>query len=313
MKGDYPQFQKSYTYEDLVEHFLLDEIEQGFTAQFRGDTNRHGVSILLKSIQYLGYFPQNINEIPVQIKAFIAKQLNLAGDPTEQYPWQTRTRDNHFAWIRQHTGFRFAEAQDKEDLENWLRQEGTQTAIIHADLHECAVQRFRSLLIELPSEKELQRIVNAALNGFFSDVHHRVTQRLDDKTLENIDQLLIVPEGEAFSAFGKLKASARRPGVKNLQREITKLQQLRSVGISKEHMMDIPFNVQKLLKRRATNEKAVEMRNHPDEIRYGLMACFISIRTMEVMDNIVRMFIEIIHRIDVRAEKKRDTELLSIC
>jgi hypothetical protein len=67
---------------------------------------------------------------------------------------------------------------------------------------------------------------------------YQITQRLDDKIIENIDQLLIVPEGEAHSVFGRLKVSARRPGVKNLQGEITKLQQLRSVGISKGHMME---------------------------------------------------------------------------
>jgi len=78
------------------------------------------------------------------------------------------------------------------------------------------------------------------------------------------------------------------------------------MGISKEYLRDVPFEVQKLLKQRANNETASEMRNHPDEVRYGLMACFISIRTVEVIDNIVQMFIDMIHRIDVRAEKQRD-------
>ena len=116
-------------------------------------------------------------------------------------------------------------------------------------MFECAIQRFRSLRIELPSEKELQRIVNAALNGFFSDVHQQMTHRLDGKIRKDIDELLIVPEGEAFSPFEKLKASAGRPGVKNLQKEITKLQQMRSVEIAKEHLTNIPFKVQTRLGR----------------------------------------------------------------
>jgi len=310
MKGDYPRFQENYSHEELVEHFLFNETDREFIAQFRMDANRHGIAILLKSLQYLGYLPQHINEIPRQIKAFIAKQLSLVGNPSEQYLWQTRTRDNHFAWIRQQTGFRFPAAQYKADLESWLRSEGAPDAITFADLFECAIQRFRSLRIELPSEKELQRIVNAALNGFFSDVHQEMTHGLDRKSRKNIDGLLIVPAGEAFSPFEKLKASTGRPGVKNLQKEITKLQQMRSVGIVKEHLMNVPFKVQKLLKHRATNETASKMREHPEDIRYGLMACFISIRTMEVMDDIVRMFIEMIHRVNVRAEKKRDNELL---
>jgi len=310
MKGDYPQFQKSYSHEELIEHFTLDEIDREFIAQLRGDANRHGAAILLKSLQHLGYFPQHINEIPNQIKAFVAKQLDLADSPSEQYLWETRTRDNHFTWIRQQTGFRFPQAQDKEDLENWLRQEGTLQAITSADLFECAVQRLRSLQIELPSEKELQRIVNAALNGFFSDVRHKITRQLDDKARKAIDGILTVPEGESFSIFEKLKGSARTSSVKNLQREIIKLQQLRSIGISKECLRDVSFEIQKLLKQRANNETASEMRNHPDEVRYGLMACFISIRTVEVIDNIVQMFIDMIHRIDVRAEKQRDDELI---
>jgi TnpA family transposase len=310
MKGDYPRFQQSYSHEELVEHFLLNETDREFIAQFRRDANRHGIAILLKSLQYLGYLPQHINEVPDQVKAFIARQLDLIDDPSKQYLWHTRTRDNHFAWIRQQTGFRFPAAQYKTDLESWLRREGAPEATTFADLFECAIQRFSSLRIELPSEKELQRIVNAALNSFFSDVHQQVTHRLDKKIRMDIEELLIVPEGEAFSPFEKLKASAGRSGVKSLHKEITKLQQLRSVGIVKEHLMNVPFKLQKLLKRRTTNETASKMREHPEDIRYGLMACFISIRTMEVIDDIVTMFIEMIHRIDVRAEKQRDNELL---
>ena len=40
------------------------------------------------------------------------------------------------------------------------------------------------------------------------------------------------------------------------------------------------------------------------------MACFIHMRMMEVIDGIVNLFVAIIHRIDTRAEKQRDNELL---
>ena len=147
MKGDYPRFQRSYSYEDLVEHFLLDETEREFIAQFRGEINRHGVAILLKSLQHLGYLPQRINEVPEQVKVYIARQLDLVGDPSEHYLWQTRTRDNHFARIRQHTGFRFPESQDKEDLENWLHQEGIGIRRIGAKLYanELHISKYTSM------------------------------------------------------------------------------------------------------------------------------------------------------------------------
>ena len=135
MKGNYPKFTLNYSHEELIEHFLLSETEQQFIQKLRGDTNRHGAAILLKSLQYLGYFPY-IDEIPVPVKLFIAKQLNLVLDQNEQYPWNTSTRRNHVAMIRQHTGFRFPSAKDKDDLENWLRQQGTLEAITFPDLFE---------------------------------------------------------------------------------------------------------------------------------------------------------------------------------
>ena len=50
MKGDYPRFRASYTHEELVEHFLLTSPEHELIAQCRGDVNRHGTAILLKSL-----------------------------------------------------------------------------------------------------------------------------------------------------------------------------------------------------------------------------------------------------------------------
>ena len=310
MKGNYPRFTENYSREELIEHFMLNETEQNFTVQFRGDANRHGVAVLLKSLQYLGYFPSSLNETPTQVKSFIANQLNLDGDLSERYPWDTRTRDNHLAVIRQHTGFRFPTAEDKENLEIWLRQKGAFDSYTFSDLFDSAIHRLRYLQIELPAEKELTRVVNAALGGFFYDAHHQIKSGLSVEICEKIDQLLIVPEGNAVSTFEKIKASVGPVGLKSLHKEIIKLQILRSVGITSEVFTGIPFKVIKILERRAKNETAWEMRRHPSEIRYGLMACFTHISTMEVIDSIVEMFMAIIHRIDVRAEKQRDKELL---
>lgn len=167
----------------------------------------------------------------------------------------------------------------------------------------CAIERLRFLRIELPSEKELTRIVNTALNGYFLDIHQRLTNRLGEENCKKIDQLLRVPSDESFSLFQKLKASAGRSSMNGLKKEVNKLQKLRTlrevkrtaVGITKENFAYIPFKVQKLLFRRAKNETASKMKEHPEEIRYGLMSCFISIRTMEVIDNIVDMFLTMIH------------------
>jgi len=82
------------------------------------------------------------------------------------------------------------------------------------------------------------------LNGFFLDVHHQMTQRLDERIRSNLDQLLIVPGNEFVSTFKKVKAPPGTVGVKSIQKEIEKLQTLRATGITEGHLMNIPFKVQ---------------------------------------------------------------------
>lgn len=310
MKGDYPRFKVSWSHEELVEHFHLEPAELDFVQEFHGDVHRQGVAVLLKALLYLGYFPAQLNQVPLEVRTFIAGQLNLLWDHTEHYPWESSTRKYHLSLIRQYTGWRFPAAQDKAELEVWLREEGARSAHTEADLLESAYERLCCLRIELPTEKELGRLVNAALNGFFQDIYTRLTTRLSAEVRARLDQLLVVPEGEMVSPFERLKADPPAPGVDNLKQEITRLQQLRALGITDEVMMDVPSEVLRILKRRARNERAGEMREHPAAIRYALLACFIHQRAREVTDDVTRMMMEMIHRIESQTERQLDRELL---
>jgi hypothetical protein len=178
MSGAYPQFQPSYSHEELVEHFLLTPADLQLVLACRGEANRCGMALLLKALTYLGYVPDGLEQIPAEVRAFVAGQLGLLWDHSTSYPEHSRTWDQHLFLIRQHTGWRFPTAQDKADLEAWLRREAAFEAHSAEDLLVCACQRYRDLRVELPTEGELQRLVHAALNGFFQDIHHRIAEAM---------------------------------------------------------------------------------------------------------------------------------------
>ena len=138
MKGDYPCFKAAYVHEELVEHFLLSSTEHALVETCPGETNRHSVAVLLKTVQYLGYFPEDLQQVPSAIRTFIAHQLHLLWDHTATYPWQSSTHDRHLALIRQSTGWRFPTAQDKQALATWLQTQAAPHAPTEADLKECA-------------------------------------------------------------------------------------------------------------------------------------------------------------------------------
>ncbi|MBV9490864.1 MAG: Tn3 family transposase, partial [Verrucomicrobia bacterium] len=210
------------------------------------------------------------------------------------------------------TGWRFATAQDKEALEQWLRHQAANEAHTAEALFDRACERLRGLRVELPAEGELQRVVNAALNGFFQDVHRRIADALGPEVCAGIDALLVVPESAMVSAFEGLKADPGKPGVDNFQVEIEKLKRVRAVGVGSEAFAGVSWKVLQLLKRRASNETATEMRDHHSEaVRHALMASFLHVRAMEVTDDVTRMAMELIQRLDTRSEKQIHQEFLA--
>lgn len=310
MTGDYPHFRTAYSHDELVEHFLLTPAEQGFIAQCRGDVNRHGVAVLLKSLLYLGYFPASPQEVPPDVKTFLARQLDLLWDPSVQYPTDARTQRYHLAGIRQHTGWRAPTADDKTALVGWLRDHSAPDAPTEVALLEAAYQRLRTLQIELPAEGELRRLVHTALHGFLHDIYHRVTARLPEAVRTQLDALLVVGADASVSPFEQLKTTPAAPGIAHLQDEIHTLQTLRAIGVPVEAFADVPEKVVTLLKQRAHNERAGEMRAHPTPIRYTLLACFLQIRTREVIDDIVHMLLELIRRMETQTEQHLHKTLL---
>jgi hypothetical protein len=210
VNGSYPAWRSSYSHEELVEHFLLTPVELSLVLRCRGEANRCGMALLWKAASYLGYVPHSLEMIPPEVRTFVAGQLGLLWDQSETYTWSSRTRDQHLAQIRQHTGWRPATGGDKVVLEAWLREQAAYRAHTSELLFDVACQRFYEQRIELPTEGELRRLVNAALNGFHQDIHRQVAESLSPGVRKSIEQLLVVPEGETISPFERLTGCGKR-------------------------------------------------------------------------------------------------------
>ena len=229
-----------------------------------GDANRHGVAVLLKSVQYLGYVPDGLSQVPEAVRTFIAHQLQLLWDHTEHYPWHSRTHDRHLALIRHATGFRFPTAQDKQELGNLAP---TQGALDAPNEKKSCVNVPIAVSVPWASSyrpsQNCRRIVRAALRGFFQDLYERVTAQLSQEVRTALDQLLVVEPSAALSPFDQLKAEPSAPGVKNLQQEVRKLQTLRALGVPADALAEVPWKVLQTLQRRARMSAPVRCERIP--------------------------------------------------
>ena len=86
MGKSYPSFQPLYSHEELIEHFLLTPGELELVLKCRGNVNRCGMALLLKTLPHLGYLPDRLDEVPPEVREFVAGQIGLLWDCSKSYP-----------------------------------------------------------------------------------------------------------------------------------------------------------------------------------------------------------------------------------
>lgn len=313
MKNLYPNFQENYEEDELIEYFWMSADELEFVETFRSEVNRQAVAVLLKSLDYLGYLPGGFDEVPEQVKIFVAHQLNSLWEITAQYDWLSSAKDRHYQAIREFGGWESFKNEDKETLISWLEENAVQEIGSEEELYELTVKHLKQIRLELPSPKELEKIIASVWHRIFQNIYQKIENSLSVEQKQKLDEILTVSETETFTAFDKLKSLSGKAGVENLSKEAEKLKQIKEFSFNlttNQAMGEIPPKILRILSRRAKNEKAGEMKNHPDHIRYALMTCFLYIRQAEIIDSLGQMFIEILQKLHRNSEKEVDKEIV---
>lgn len=258
MKNPYPRFSDHYEEDELIEHFWMTADELEFVESFRNEVNRQAVAVLLKSLDYLGYFPACFDEVPEQVRVFLAHQLNSLWEMTAEYDWLSGAKDRHYSMIREFTGWRAFNIEDKEKLDLWLEENAAQEISSEEELYELTVKRFKQIHLELPSSKELERITTSVWHRIFQSIYRKIENSLSSEQKQKLDQLLAVSETETFTAFDKLKSLSGKAGVENLSKEAERLKQIKEISFTPatgEIISQMPPKILRILSRRARRRK----------------------------------------------------------
>lgn len=107
-----------------------------------------------------------------------------------------------------------------------------------------------------------------------------------------------------------LRSEPGRTSLDTMLEEIAKLEQLRALGLPPELFACVPRRVLHVYRQRAVVEEPYELRRHPASLRLTLLAAFGILRMQETTDTLVDLLLEIVHRLELKAERKADKELL---
>ncbi len=310
--------------EELIEHWTLIPTELDLLSQ-KTATNRLGIALLLKYFQYEGHFPTSPAEIPRDVIRYIAQLLKVSPDRFENYDWQARTIKTHRALIRDFLGVREATVRDAQNLTAWLETQVLAYDLKLESLEIAAAERLRHLKIELPTPERLQRIVRSAIRRFEENFCDQTCMQLSTSVRSQLDKLLETASSDSDSSSAKdpdstnhnspsplaiLKSDPGRLGLDSLISEAAKLKQLRQLELPANLFQGISNKVLLIYKQRVAVEPPRELRRHPDNRRYTLLSAFCCLRTQEITDKLVELLIQIIHRINARAERRVNKELL---
>ena len=107
-----------------------------------------------------------------------------------------------------------------------------------------------------------------------------------------------------------MKTDPGAVGLDSFLTEIKKLKLIRAVGLPPDLFTDISEKLLKTYRNRASTESPYDLRRHKDSIRYTLMAAFCIQRSQKITDSLIEILTTIIKRIDNRAEKRINQELI---
>lgn len=283
----------------------------------KSEENRLGFAVLLKFFQIEARFPRSFQEVSKLVVSYIAKLLGVSPRLFKQYEWVGRTFERHRAEIREFLGFREFTVQDGEELTAWLCEKVLPYERNASYLESAVYQRLRDLSLEPPTRLRIERLIRSAVKITEKKFCASIGTQISIASRKKMDELLNTKDGldddqSHFrqSVFHFLKTDPGRTSLKSILKEISKLQCIRELELHPQLFTKIPPKVVTYYRRRASTETPRELRRHPTQIRYTLVAAFCWQRSQEITDSLVELLVQIIHRIYVNAESKVDKQLL---
>ena len=303
----------------LTEHWSLSDDELPLLDN-RTESNRLGFAVLLKFFQLEGCFPRSRREVPADSVQYLAKQLTIAPEAFDDFDLTGRNSERLRGQIRALLGFRPFAVADADPLAAWLRDEVLPADQTPSHLQERLLDWCRDHRIEPPTSGRSERIIRSAIRSHESTFFEAIAEKLSKRSRQRLDALLDSPGTSEASGtdpdqsertpFADLRADPGRVGLETVLKELEKLRCIEDVGLPEDLFTRLSLKRLRTYRQRAAAEPPRELRRHPEPTRYALLAVFCWQRRQEIIDGLVELLIEIIHRITTRAERKVIKELV---
>lgn len=263
--------------------------------------------------------------------SFVAIQVDVAPELYLQYAWTGSTIEYHRAQIRKALGFRESTKEDAERMQQWLIAELLPQEHQEERLREQAYKWFKREHLEAPTSDRLTRIIRSALHTFEQQLYDATLDSLPEASQVALEALLqtkvaalemsedqgqVPPDPQAIrvqttSTLQVIRQDPGRVGLATMLEEMAKLKRIRELGLPDNLFVGLSRKVLYVYRNRASVEEPSRLRAHSKAQRLTLLSALCVMRAQEITDGLVNLLIHIVHKIDVRAEKRVEQEYMN--
>ncbi|MCA2222345.1 DUF4158 domain-containing protein [Nonomuraea sp. NEAU-L178] len=245
---------------------------------------------------------------------YVAGQVKVDAALFAEYRWSGSTIEYHRAQIRRFHGFREPTVADEDKLTFWLADKICPVETSRERLRAALLARCREERTEPPTPKQIERLAGAAEALFEREFTATMRRRLPVSAVVALEDLIAVPdpdpegEGEAGGAGARsfLQELKEDPGplqLETLLAEIVKLERVKAIGLPEGLFEGVSEKVVEVWRARAMRMYPSDFAAAPEPIRLTLLAALCWVRKAEMIDGLVELLIQLVHKISVRAEK----------
>ena len=310
------RFPKDIETDDLDRYFWLSDDDRQAMHTLRGAHNQLGFGLQIGCLRYLGFFPDDLQQIPAVVVDYVAGQLQLSAEVLARYSQRSSTQHGHQRQIQALLGYRRTTPIDLLSLEKWL--------ISRALEHDKPLLLFQ-MACDWLKQNRLIRIGTTRLEKTVATVRNRAQEEtytilkplLIQATCTALDKLLVVDTELDRTRLSWLQRTPTDNNPKQILETLDKIVFLQQQGTQDWDLSQLnPNHINHLAKvgSRATNQS---LQRSNEARRYPLLIAFLKQSLYNFTDALIEMVNQRLWELyrqakrDFEADRLRATRSLS--
>ena len=199
-----------------------------------------------------------------------------------------------------------APGQDEERLAAWLAAEVCPSELGEERQREALQARCRAERIEPPGPSRVDRLLATARAAAEQRFCVQTTGRLTAEAIERLEEL-----AAGRGLLAELKADPGPLGLETLLGEVEKLSRARAIGLPPTLFADANEKLLAAWRARAATQYPSDLQVMAQPVQLTLLAALCWVRTAVITDGLVDLLIQLVHRINARAEQRVEGEMIA--